>query len=96
MVVDIKRCIEEKISIWCTSKEQANQIWIDFFEYKNKKPIYDLWNIGDETGFEVCCYHDVYPCWQSGYNRTYFIDKYKASKCLDYNEVLLNKIIEIW
>lgn len=97
MVVDIKRCIEEKISIWCTSSEQSQQIWTDFFEYKNKKPPHKAWSIGIKDGFEVACLDsNSYPTWQGGHNRNYFIKKHGSLKCLDYNEVLLGKIIELW
>lgn len=39
MVVDIKRCIEEKISIWCTTSEQSQQIWTDFYKYKKNQDL---------------------------------------------------------
>mgnify|MGYP006921282119 CR=1 FL=1 len=97
MVVDIKRCIEEKISIWCTTSEQSQQIWTDFYKYKKQKPRCDSWNVSYKNGFEICLFCSNCPAWQPGYNRTYFIDKYKASKCLDYNDVLLKeKTLELW
>lgn len=96
MVVDIKRCVEQRIAIWCTNKEQSNQIWMDYYKYFNKKPIKDTWYPEDKNGFEVFLNIDDTPCWQDNYNKTYFIEKHKASCCLDYNGVILNKIYELW
>lgn len=98
MVVDIKRCIEERIVIWCTTKEQANQIWNDFHEYKKIKPPLVYWNVYSKHGFEVSVCTHRGPEWQYGFNRKYFINEYKANKCLDYEEVLINKTIiyELW
>lgn len=97
MVVDIKRCIEEKIIIWCTTKEQSQQIWDDFHEYAGLKTIYK-WGCYNEKGFEVSVCTHKGPEWQDGYNRKYFIDVHNAKICLDYNEVLLNKTrtYELW
>ena len=97
MVVDIKRCIEEKIVIWCTTREQAQQIYVDYHKYFKKTPMHKKWTVskvGQE--FEIWFDRDMSPSWQDGYNRKYFIDTYDASKCLDYEEVLLSKVYELW
>jgi hypothetical protein len=96
MVIDIKRCTEEKISIWCTTQEQAQQIWDDYHKYINKKSPYKKYNISNKDGFEVFIDDEIN--WQDRYNRKYFINEYNATKCLDYDEVLINnnKIIELW
>jgi hypothetical protein len=100
MLVDIERCLNERIVIWVTTKKQANQIWKDYYEYTKKEDIIKgTWNVGIGNGVEVWLREDSCPSYQDGYNKTYFMDKernYNASCCLDYEEVLLNKIYECW
>ena len=97
MVVDIKRCIKEKIAIWCTTKEQSNQIWQDYHNYFDKKPSQKNWTVQDSNGFEIFFTYNDTPCWQDGYNKKYFTNKERlALICLDYKDVLLNKTYELW
>ena len=98
MIVDIERCIKEKIVIWCTTPEQAQQIANDYYKFFELKPISYLWNVGENNpeGFEVFVHSDMHPSWQSGYNKTYFISSKKATICLNYDEVLINKTYELW
>ena len=96
MVIDIKRCIDEKIAIWCTSPQQAQQIWDDYHIFFHKKPLYKEWEPNTKDNFEVFFTETMLPSWQDRYNKTYFIDQYEAKVCLDYNEVLLKRIYELW
>lgn len=95
MVVDIKRCIEEKIVIWCTTKKQAQQIWNDFHKYKGINTIIE-WEPYSADGFEVSVCTHKGPEWQNDFKGKYFIDKFNARKCLDYEDVLLSKVYELW